>query len=57
MNNIVLVDLLGNEISSKAIKVDSEIGEVQIDLRNFAEGIYMIHFSSNGQQFQGKIYN
>jgi PKD repeat protein len=57
MNNIVLVDLLGNEISSKAIKVDSEIGEVQIDLRNFADGIYMIQFSSNGQQFQGKIYN
>jgi hypothetical protein len=57
MNNIVLVDLLGNEIGSKAIKVDSEIGEVQIDLRNFADGIYMIQFSSNGQQFQGKIYN
>jgi hypothetical protein len=57
LNNIVLVDLLGNEISSKAIKVDSEIGEVQIDLRNFADGIYMIQFSSNGQQFQGKIYN
>jgi PKD repeat protein len=57
MNDIVLVDLLGNEISSKAIKVDSKIGEVQIDLRNFADGIYMIQFSSNGQQFQGKIYN
>jgi hypothetical protein len=48
---------LGNEISSKTIKVDSESGEVQIDLRNFADGIYMIQFSSNGQQFQGKIYN
>jgi PKD repeat protein len=57
MNNIVLVDLLGNEIGSKTITVDSESGEMQIDLRNFAEGIYVIQFSSNGQQFQGKIYN
>ncbi len=57
MNDIALVDILGNEISSKTIKVDSESGEVQIDLRNFADGIYMIQFSSNGQQFQGKIYN
>lgn len=57
LNEISLVDLLGNELSSKTIKVDSESGEVHIDLRNFAEGIYVIQFSSNGQQFQGKIYN
>jgi hypothetical protein len=57
MNDIKLVDLLGNEIGSKTITIDSESGEVQIDLRNFADGIYMIQFSSNGQQFQGKIYN
>jgi PKD repeat protein len=57
MNDIELVDLLGNEIGSKTITIDSESGEVQMDLRNFADGIYMIQFSSNGQQFQGKIYN
>lgn len=57
MNDIKLVNLLGNEIGSKTITIDSESGEVQIDLRNFADGIYMIQFSSNGQQFQGKIYN
>ena len=57
MNDIKLVDLLGNEIGSKTITIDSESGEVQIDLRNFADGIYIIQFSSNGQQFQGKIYN
>jgi len=57
LNEISIVDLLGNELSSKTIKVDSESDEVQIDLRNFAEGIYVIQFSSNGQQFQGKIYN
>ncbi len=57
LNEITLVDLLGNEIGSKTITVDSESGEMQIDLRNFAEGIYVIQFSSNGQQFQGKIYN
>jgi hypothetical protein len=57
MNDIKLVDLLGNEIGSKTITIDSESGEVQIDLRNFADGIYMIQFSSNGQQFQCKIYN
>jgi hypothetical protein len=57
MNDIKLVDLLGNEIGSKTITVDPESGEMQIDLRNFAEGIYLIQFSSNGQQFQGKIYN
>jgi hypothetical protein len=56
-NDIKLVNLLGNEIGSKTITIDSESGEVQIDLRNFADGIYMIQFSSNGQQFQGKIYN
>lgn len=57
MNDIKLVNLLGNEIGSKTITIDSESGEVKIDLRNFADGIYMIQFSSNGQQFQGKIYN
>ena len=57
MNDIKLVDLRGNEIGSKTITIDSESGEVQIDLRNFADGIYMIQFSSNGQQLQGKIYN
>ena len=57
LNEIALFDLLGNEIGSRTIKLDSASGNVQIDLRNFAEGIYMIRIKSTDQYFQGKIYN
>ena len=57
LNEIALFDLLGNEIGSRTIKLDSVSGNVQIDLRNFAEGIYTIRIKSTDQYFQGKIYN
>ena len=53
--NVVITDIIGHEVYTSVVNINTASGQTQIDLSRLTNGVYLVNIKSGNNNFNGKL--